>query len=252
MATEILIKGVPSALKPQPQIDNQREGVPVRVSRYGGQFVDGIIPTKHALADEGSYFSANNGQTGQITAAAAPTAFADTTPWFIVFNNAPANPSSPKIYLDYVSWIVSVAGATLTSMQLAVRKDLVNRFSSLGTGGVVFTPVQSNTAGPSSIAKVWSGGQLVATAASNNVVTPVGNRILSGVIPVVNDVFICQFGSVDGTAVGRAAAAVASHILEPLPPLVLNPGECALIHLWFPAMATTGITLLPELGWWER
>jgi len=73
-----------------------------------------------------------------------------------------------------------------------------------------------------------------------------------GYFQLLNDLIQPQFGSVDGVVAGRAAAAVASHILEPVPSMVLNPGECGLIYLWYPAMATTGITLLPEFGWWER
>jgi hypothetical protein len=252
MATEILIKGVPSSLKPQPSVDNQREGVPVRTSRYGGQFIDGVIPTKHALADEGSYFTANNGQTGQITSATSPTSFTATIPSMIIFNNASLSPTAPKIYLDYAIWAVQVAGATLTSVQCAIVRDTTNRFSALGAGGVQLTPVQGNSAGPASVAKIWAGGQLTATAASSNAVFMVGDRILSGVIPVVNDVFTISFGSVDNVVAGRGSATIASHILEPVPPMVLNAGECGLIYLWYPGMTTTGITLLPEFGWWER
>lgn len=241
-----------ASIKPAGTTDgNTLTGNP-RAGRYREQYGLSIVPTKHVLADEGSYFTANNGQTGQASAAAAPTTFTAITPAFIIFNNAPAsNPLSPKIYLDYVLWAVSAAPTATTSVQAAIVRDTTNRFSALGTGGVQLTPVKANSAGPSSAALIWSGGQLVATAASNNAVFPVGNRIIRGTIPVVNDVYLLSFGSVDDVATTCATAAVATHILEPAPPMVLNPGECGLIYLWYPAM-TAAITLLPEIGWWER
>jgi hypothetical protein len=242
-----------ASLKPSGTIDGNTLTTNPRAGRYREPYGMNVIPTKHVLADEGSYFSANNGQTGQVTATAAPTAFTATTPAFIVFNSAaPGNPLSPKIYLDYVLWVVSTPGGTITSVQAAVVRDNLNRFSALGTGGVLLTPVKANSAGPSAVAQVWSGGQLVATAASSNAVFTVGNRVLRGTIPIAFDTYLLSFGSVDDVATTVATAAVASHVLEPVPPMVLNPGESALIYLWYPGMATTGTTLLPEIGWWER
>lgn len=240
-----------SSLKPGVTIDGKQPIANTRGGRYLEQYILNLVPGKQLLADEGSYFTANNGQTGQATAAAAPTSFVATTPAFLIYNGAPFAPTSPKIYLDYALWAVSVAPTSTTSVQLAIVRDIGNRFSSLGTGGAQLTPIKGNSAGPGSVALVWSGGQLVASAASGAAVTLVGNRILRGTIPIVNDVYIIQFGSVDGVSAGVAAAAVASHILEPVPSLVLNPNESALIYLWYPGM-TAAETNLPEIGWWER
>ncbi len=250
LSPQALLKVIISNLLPGFNADNPNQDAPLRGDSYGGLFTNSIVPTKHLLAAEGTYFTANNAQTGQATAATAPLAFTATTPAFIIFNNAPSA-SQIKIYLDYVLWAVSVAPTATTSVQLAVVRDLGNRFSALGTGGAALTPAKTNSAGKGSNALVWSGGQLVATAATSAAVTLVGNRILRGTIPIINDVYVGQFGSVDGVVAGVAAAAVASHILEPLPAAVANPGESLLVYLWYPAMSAAQ-TNLPEIGWWER
>jgi len=241
-----------SSLKPAATPDGKIPAPNARGGRYLEQYVMTIIPNKSTLADEGSYFTANNGQTGQATAANVPLVFSANVPNFIVYNTAtPGISTSPKIYLDYVLWAVSAAPTGTTSVQFAVVRDIGNRLSSVGTGGATLTPIRSNSAGPSSIAAISSGGQMVATTATSSAVTFVGNRILRGSIPIVNDVYILQFGSVDSVATTVGTIAAATHILEPLPPLVINPNESALIYLWYPGMSAAQ-TNLPEIGWYER
>jgi hypothetical protein len=189
-----------ASLKPSATTDGKQPVANPRAGRYTEQYTLTLIPTTHLLADEGSYFVANNGQTGQVSAAGAPVSFVATTPWAIIYNNAsPANPSSPKIYLDYVSFAVSLQGATMTSVQMAVVRDLGNRFSALGTGGALLTATKLNSAGQSSIAQVWTGGQMTATAATAQAATIVGNRILTAraaPASVTGDVYSLAFGSV--------------------------------------------------------
>src|SRR5579872_2644188 len=93
---------VVSEIKPSGQADGNAPVANARGGRYRELFVRSLTPTKHELASEGSYFVANNAQTGQISAATTPAAFVATTPWIIIYNNAPAaNALSPRIYVDY-------------------------------------------------------------------------------------------------------------------------------------------------------
>lgn len=244
-----------STIKPAATPDSRQPVAGGRYGRYLENYLLSVVPSKHVLAEEGSYFTANNGQTGQISAATTPAAFVATTPWIIIYNNSPAaNPSSPKIFVDYVLFGVSVQGATMTSVQMAVVRDSGNRLSALGTGGVSLTPGRSNSAGAGSVAIVSSGGQMTATAV-NAPVNIIGNRLIrtaAAPASVTGDEYLIQFGGVDGFTTQTPVAAQPGKFVEPGPPFVINPGESGLIYIWFPAIATTGVTLLPELSWWER
>jgi len=143
----------------------------------------------------------------------------------------------------------------MTSVQMAVVRVQGNRLSALGTGGALLSPVKSNSAGVGSNAIISSGGQMTATAATGAAVNIIGNRLIrtaAAPASVTGDEYILQFGSVDGVLTQTPVAAQPGKFLEPAPPFIINPGESGLIYIWFPAIATTGVTLLPEIGWWER
>lgn len=257
LSPQALVKGIVARIRPASRnLDNTNIDVASRFDPYGGSYASSIVPSKHLLSEEGSYFTANNGQTGQISAATTPAAFVATTPWLIIYNNSPVGlPSSPSIFLDYALFGVSVQGATMTSVQMAVVRDTINRFSALGAGGVSLTPNKTNSAGPGSMAIISAGGQMTALAASNTAATLVGNRIIrtaAAPASVTGDEYMLQFGSVDGVFTQTPVAAQPGKFVESAPPFVINPGESGLIYIWFPAIATTGVTLLPEIGWWER
>lgn len=67
-----------------------------------------MIPTKHLLADEGTYFTVNNSQTGLATAA-APVAFSATNPFLLIYN-AGSSATGPRIYLDAATLVATAAG----------------------------------------------------------------------------------------------------------------------------------------------
>jgi hypothetical protein len=64
MATEVIAKARVSRALPQPDVDGARDGEPLRGGRYDELYA--LTPGKrnHVLADEGSYYVANNSGTG--------------------------------------------------------------------------------------------------------------------------------------------------------------------------------------------
>jgi len=262
MATEILIKGIPSRVLPQGQTDFQREGIPVRLDRYGSLYVQGEILKIHPLADEGSYFLTNNGQIGITTALV--TAFAALTPTMIIVNNdSPSNPAAKRLYLDYIELLVTVAGVATaaTATFAAVLTDQGNRFSSGGTNlsSNIVSPNQDNAL-RSSIGQVYFGG-LTATAAQLPR-TIVGQRMVRPAVSatatnVLQDVVRMEFGSTDtlpSIATGSTGALQANIFQSSLklPPVIIGPGQSILVYVWAPTAATTATSYLPEIGWWER
>src|SRR5436190_15471450 len=73
----------------------------IRGLRYGEMATVSMVRKSHLLADEGSYFVANNAQTGIVEGTAL--AWAVTTPTLYLANTSdPGDPTAKSIYLDYV------------------------------------------------------------------------------------------------------------------------------------------------------
>lgn len=247
MANEIVTRGVVARLLSRfgAQVDgSQSQAAGQRIGKYGESYVLSPGSPKSLLAEEGSYYTANNAQTG-IATATTDTAFSATNPFFLIQNSASAG--GPVITLDYALAVCTViGGATSTSVQVAVTKDTTLRYAS---GGTALTPVKANSQAGGSIAQVYAGN-ITAAAASGAVVNLVGLRWLKPAREVAGDHYLLQFGMVDG--VMQIYTATVTYTIQGTAPCILNPGESALIDIFFPGLSTTGVTLAPEISWWEK
>lgn len=255
---EVLVKGRVSRILPQADIDGARDGEPVRIGRYNEQFILPVIRKQHILADEGSYFVANNAQTGIATPAVAT--FGATTPVCIVTNTDSPGAAGKRIYLDYLALITTAAGGWASAgvnIQAMLYLDQGDRYVSGGTdlSGLIVSP---NMDGParSSIAKVRFGS-LTAAAASGAVRAICGLRILrpavsATVADVIGETKLLNFGGVEAMLNGSITVAAANMISVPLPPIVIGPQQCALIYYVLNGTTPSAASYAPELGWWER
>jgi hypothetical protein len=63
---------------------------------------------------------------------------------------------------------------------------------------------------------------------------------------------LITFGSVEGST-GSIVVANANIMPQAFPPVVVGPGQSALLYLWYPVMtAPTAATYAPEVGFWVR
>src|SRR6266576_1658296 len=104
LSPQALIRGLVQRARPSFNPDSANNDVGVRLSSYGEVLNQPLVRKSHNLADEGSYFVANNAQT-----AITPTygALVATSP-FIVLQNQ--NTLGQRLYLDYVAIIAAAAG----------------------------------------------------------------------------------------------------------------------------------------------
>ena len=105
---------------PQPNTDNQAIDVPLRGGRYGDVKTETLTYWRHLLADEGTYFTCNDAQTGLATAA-TPTAFSDTNPFLIIINRD--NPGGRRVYIDLMRLVCTAIGTAGATVQFAVQLD---------------------------------------------------------------------------------------------------------------------------------
>jgi hypothetical protein len=253
---QAVIQGIVQLLLPGARNDdNQSSDVPARMWPYGEQAVMPVMRKQHILCDEASYFVANNAQTSTLITTTAAVDY--TKPYILVYNGNPSN--GRNLYLDYASLTNVVAGSAasaLTYTGMSVQIDTGNRYSSGGTSLTPKSPNMNSTSQASG-ASVYVG-QITATAATGAARTIVGLRnirpaVSATVAGVIGDNIVMNFGGVEGISAGTITIANPSIIPVALPPVVIGPGQSALICVFYAASGTpVAAGYAPELAFWER
>ena len=257
---QVLFKALVSRLLPAPQqISGPESDKALRTNPYGDLFTNNVYATDHALADEGSYMTACMLPAGAALQNGITASFTSTLASFVLYNSAP--PGGVNCLLKFLRLVVTTAGTSGTALQYAIVLDNINRSPTTistpqgatgpGTAGAntgyraPVAPSNMNVNSPVNGIPYFTQGTAGATgpmtvpAASPQARTIVGNGMLKGSIPVVNDQYNIQFGSCDRGGSFQAAAALCK-IVEHAPPVVIGPGQTALIYLWSPSNITAG------------
>lgn len=248
-----------------------------RGDRYGNAFVRSLVPTKHVLAQQGSYWTSSMLPQATVLQLGLSAAFSALAPAILITNTGQQGDSQAKrTFLDYIRFVVSVAPTSGTSLWYASVTDSKDRTPSTisnGSGGsgpgtpatatAYRSPIvcTNQDLSPTLVSACYfplstaAGAPPAAPAAGPNARTIVGNGLLRAQIPVALDTVTIQFGAVDlpGQSLVTAAPAGASRIVEPHPAVVLGPGEWYLLYLWAPSNATAGLAFSGlEVGGWDE
>ena len=247
----------PARAIPSPQADQKAPVTNVRGGRYGEQYVLSLVPTKHLLADEGSYFIATTVTPGTGQGYNIQAAFSDTTPLLYIQNNdSKANPFGKRMYLDYIKLICTVVPATATGVRFAIKTDpQLRTLSTNNTLGLTPTSPNSDVA-TQSVCSVNAQNSATASVltASSGAARVVAYASMGG-IPVVGEELVLLCGSADPGAYNGLTAAEAvcpGRRVSCIPPIILGPNSALTLYGWFPGNATTGLSFELEMGWWER
>ncbi len=256
--TDILNGIVTYRGKPTPQTaDGNTAGVYMRGGRYGEPYQLSLVPTKHLIADEGSYFTAQNATPGTgIALSAAVTAFSDTNGFFVLKNNAPLG-SGLRIYLDYLRLIATAITTAVVSIDFLIKLDYISRVPSTAANGTALTAVNVNgddgTGSQMSALAFNAGGAMTLPAASPSARVAGRAHVAYG-IGLAGDEIILQFGATEraSSAALTAAKAVApGRYIADAAPIVFGPQQYCVIHRW--SLSEAGAPSYEyELGWWER
>lgn len=246
----VLDTGTVSRVKPIRRADGAT--APDRVDTYGGYIVTNTIPTKHTLADEGSYFVASM-TAGSSQAIFNGTSFSATSGLIALKNNdQQGNPNSKRMYLDYVKlfgW--SAVPTSATSVHMLVATDNINRAPSAGSTTMTINNVNMDDY-TGSIAQAYAvnlqSAQMTIPAAGPSV-RQLTQCLLSSRIPVVQDSMECYFGAVEGA--GGSIGTTAGRVVTNGAPVVIGAQQWAIFHVWMPSAAAVGSAEL-EVAWWER
>jgi hypothetical protein len=249
---QALIRSVVQRTLLAPNPDNANNDVALRLGLYGEPYTQPLVRKAHNLADEGSYYTTNNAQTGIVPTYA--TSFAATTPLILIYNGG-----TQRVYLDYIALVPIVAEVVTTTIgYLAIQcaLDATNRYTSGGTNLTAnIINVNGAVSGTPGVSAYC--GAITATAATAAVRNIIGMRIirpgaLSTAANVVGDMHLLNFGSVEG-AVGSIVPTNANIMPQALPPVVIPPGWSFLLNLWVGVSAAPSAgTWAPEIGFWVR
>lgn len=252
LSPQAFIRGLAQRALPTFNPDSSNVDVGSRYGSYGENFVLSLVRKQHVLADEGSYFTATNNQTGIVPTYG--TSLVATSPFITIYNsNAVA-----RLYLDYIALVAIAAGAQTTTAgytAISVVIDAINRYTS-GGSALTANIVNPNMAANNVSGAIINCGAIVAPAASA-ARTVVGIRnirpsVSTTVINVVGDMNLLTFGSVEG-ATGSITVANANIMPQALPPVIIGPGQTALLYIWYPVVsAPSAATYAPEIGFWVR
>lgn len=227
-----------------------------RVNHLREQITAPIFPGFEQAADEGSYFAAGSAAiqgAGVITiqpgtglaTIAAPTAFADTSPFLLIKNNNAVRTPATRIQLVYIRLLTTVAGTAAASIRWLSALDTAttNRYTS---GGSQLVPANVNIDDATiSNAQIYAGA-LVATARGSVARAPFGNLLLKNAIGAAGDHWLIRFASPDGGNSVPAAVGMATH-----PPVVIGPQQWYSGHLILPSQSAASSYEI-EVGYVER
>ena len=263
LAPQALIRGLVGRLLPTANPDSPNVDVSQRFGRYGESAVLSYINKSHLLADEGSYFVANNAQTaitGQTTAA-----FDATKPSLLIVNtDSVSNPLGKRIYLDYIHLLNGGTAysndTSNTGIFWSLQLDTVNRYSSGGTALTINNP--NNDLAQGSVALAYAGALVTNTAQALR--TIVGQRLMRAPVSATAltlanlDEFHFTFGGIEAQS---AAAIQTSATLEATmvnksftgPPIIIGPNQSLLFNInCIAGGAVTAGNFIYEVGFWAR
>lgn len=254
------IVGLTSRALPQPVPDSTSSG-PGRMGRTRELYTLSIVPTKHLLADEGSYYVATTPTPGTGIAMTISTAFSDTVAMFAIKNSDDrSNPQAKRIYLDYLRLILlGTAPTAVISRHFAIKRSpATDREPVTAANKTLMVPV--NLAGASGRASICRPLSYSAAAAMTVPASAVSDPVLcrAGLptgLGISGDEYVLKFGGEDMShKVGLTAvrATDPARIITHAPPIIIEPGEWVVIHEWCLTEATNGPSFEHELAWWER
>lgn len=234
-------------LRPSKNADGTSVVLPSRTGSYSEAAVLPYGTGRMAMADEGSYYVAQNATVGtQLTGHVAP-AIADTNTKSILhfFNGGLLD-----VYLDYLVLTTVVANASATAVDFLAWTDSKGStgLTSGGTPIATIANTRSNSTNTSGI--TLTAGACVTAPVTN--IKRVLQRTVKPYIGVALDSYSFVFGNAAWAPTGYALITAVTHTITSCAPIVIGPGGNFYFVQTGPSGASTAMTFEFEMGYWER
>ena len=234
-------------LRPTGNADSTTVATPTRTGKYSEAYILPMGVGRIMVADEGSYYVAQNATIGtQLTGHVAP-AIADTNTKSIIhfFNGG-----NLDVYLDYLTITTVVANASATAVDFLAYTD--NKGSTgLTSGGTAITTINNTRSNSTNASGITMTAGACVTAPVTNI-HRVLQRTVKPYIGVALDSYSFVFGNGAWAPTGYALITAVTHTLTSCAPVVVGPGGNFYFVQTGPSGATTAMTFEFEMGYFER
>ncbi len=238
-----------SKLRPTKNVDGTSVVRPTRTGSYSEAATIPYGVGRISMADEGSYYVAQNAIMGtQLTGHVAP-AYSDAgvgTKSIIHFYNG----GTKDIYLDYLVLTTVVANASATLVGFSAWTDNKGA-TSRASGGTAITTITNTRSDSTNTTGITLVAGVCVTAPTTNV-HRVLQRLVKPYIGVALDSYTFSFGNSVFPPTGFALTTAITHTGTGCPPVVVGPGGNFAFAQIGPSGAATAITFEFEMGFWER
>lgn len=234
-------------LRPTKNADGTAIVTPTRTGAYGEAYTMSLGWERNTLADEGSYYVAQNATVGtQLTGHVAP-AIADTNTKSIIhfFNGGTLD-----VYLDYLALTTVVANASATAVDFLAWTDNKGA-TGLTSGGTAITTIYNTRSNSTNASAITLTAGACVTAPLTNI-HRVLQRTVKPYIGVALDSYTFMFGNSAAAPTGYALVTAVTNTVTSCAPVVVGPGGNFYFVQTGPSGATTAITFEFELGFCER
>ena len=227
--------------------DGTTTATPSRTGSYGEAYAVPLGTGRTTLADEGSYYVAQNATVGtQLTGHIAPAIAETNTKSIIHFYNG----GTLDVYLDYLALTTVVANASATAVDFLAYTDNKGA-TGLTSGGTAITTIygtRSNSTNTSGI--TLTAGACVTAPVTN--IHRVLQRTIKPYIGIALDSYTFSFGNGAFAPTGFALVTAVTHTLTSCAPVVVGPGGNFYFVQTGPSGAGTAMTFEFEMGYFER
>ncbi len=222
--------------------------IPSRTGSYGEAYTVPVGVGRYTMADEGSYYVAQNATLGtQLTGHVAPAISDNGTKSIIQLYNAN---TEKAIYLDYIVLTTVVANANATAVGFRAYTDSKGA-TGLVSGGTAITTIYNTRSDlTATTGAVLYAGDAVTLPATN--VKRVLQRVVKPYIGVALDSYSFVFGNGASSATGYALTTAVTHTLTSCAPVVVAAGGNFYFVQVGPSGSGTAMTFEFEMGWYER
>jgi hypothetical protein len=231
----------------------------LQIQTMGSQKVSNVWNTDHALADEGSFFTAINPVVGTAIAMTtsvvddaltASSTHAPNVPYLYMQNRGTlGDPNGKSIYLRYIklfSRIGDQAWTNATQALFSIRSDGGGeRRTTKGTALSIYNANTNFSQG--SAADFTAGGNVTSLPGGTGRIHAHG--LIQSSIPLAGSTWLFSFG--DAYQGNFGYASVINTLSLACPPLVIAPGWSMQLDLWATALAAAP-TFEVEVGYVER
>lgn len=207
-----------------------------------------IFAGDYAAADEGSFFTSQQGVVASTAVATTTQVLGQANPTVAIRNNNAVG--GYNLYLRYIKLYMTAVTTGATSAQAVGTLD--NLQAKLTTATTPLTGPNNANSGSSTTSNAAVYGGVLVAAATSAFGRIAHTNTLTNSIPIVLDTWTLLFGESAGNSNLIGTMSLVKNISVPCPPVIIAPGWWYTLGIWGASWAASAPSYSIECGWIER